>query len=262
MHFRKVPYILSDEMKETRVDYARTMLDVLKKEEGRNFQSILTMDETPLYYDNNRKIVWISEEDVIPNITKDSLRKKKFTLSVMWGVGGIAVVKGLKGENKVNSEYFCNEILSEALKWCEKKRYQTGVSSFIFHMDNAPCHNSNATKVYMFNNNIHRMVHPPYSPDLAPCDFFLFGYMKNEFADTQFNNIDEAVERISTWLNSIPKKVRLDVFQNWKVRLQACIDCGGDYVFLDGTQPNGNKKLKRDLSPTKKNSPTKRSKNV
>lgn len=106
------------------------------------------------------------------------------------------------------------------------------------------------------------MVHPPYSPDLAPCEFFLFGFMKNEFADTRFNSIDEAVERISTWLNSIPKKVRLDVFQNWKVRLQACINCGGDYVFLDGTQPNGSKVLKRDLSPTKNNSPTKRSKIV
>jgi hypothetical protein len=27
-----------------------------------------------------------------------------------------------------------------------------------------------------------RVMHPVYSPDAAPCDFFLFGYLKGEMA--------------------------------------------------------------------------------
>ena len=46
VHFRKVPYILSEEMKALRVEYSQTMLDILKKQKQHNFMDILTMDET------------------------------------------------------------------------------------------------------------------------------------------------------------------------------------------------------------------------
>ena len=230
VHFRKVPYILSEEMKALRVEYAQTMLDILEKQKQHNFMDILTMDETPLYLQNDNLLGWVSEDDPIPEVTKPTLHKKKFTLSVMWGVGGTVVVKGLDGENRVNSEYFCKEILTEAIRWCENKRYHTGVSSYLFHMDNAPCHNSRQTKDFMKDHHMNRMVHPPYSPDLAPCDFFLFGYMKREFADAKFGNMEEAVIQITTWLDTIDKNMRLAVFENWMLRLQKCIECNGDYV--------------------------------
>ena len=43
-----------------------------------------------------------------------------------------------------------------------------------FHQDNAPVHNSILVTDYLIKMGIKTVCHPPYSPDLAPCDFWLF----------------------------------------------------------------------------------------
>ena len=37
--------------------------------------------------------------------------------------------------------------------------------------------------------------HPPYSPDLAPCDFFLFPRMKRDLKGKRFQNVEEVREK-------------------------------------------------------------------
>ncbi|GFX98454.1 HTH_48 domain-containing protein [Trichonephila clavipes] len=46
--------------------------------------------------------------------------------------------------------------------------------SWIFHQDNAPAHSALSVKRFLAKHNIPVLEHPPYSPDLAPCDFYLF----------------------------------------------------------------------------------------
>jgi histone-lysine N-methyltransferase SETMAR len=49
------------------------------------------------------------------------------------------------------------------------------------------------------------LEHPPYSPDLAPSDFHLFGPLKNHLGGTRFAD-DEAVQReVRMWLRQQPK---------------------------------------------------------
>ena len=43
-----------------------------------------------------------------------------------------------------------------------------------FHQDNAPVHNSILVTDYLTKMGIKTVPHPPYSPDLTPCDFWLF----------------------------------------------------------------------------------------
>ena len=43
-----------------------------------------------------------------------------------------------------------------------------------FQQDNAPVHNSIIVTHYLSKMGIKTVSHPPYSPDLAPCDFCLF----------------------------------------------------------------------------------------
>ena len=43
-----------------------------------------------------------------------------------------------------------------------------------FHQDSAPVHNSILVTDYLTKMGIKTVPHPPYSPDLAPCDFWLF----------------------------------------------------------------------------------------
>jgi histone-lysine N-methyltransferase SETMAR len=44
--------------------------------------------------------------------------------------------------------------------------------------------------------------HPPYSPDIAPSDYYLFTYLKNWLGSQRFNNNEELAEGVKTWLSS------------------------------------------------------------
>ncbi len=53
---------------------------------------------------------------------------------------------------------------------------------WFFHWDNAPVHTAGDVQDWFAANSIQLLSHPPYSPDLAPADFFLFRRVKEELA--------------------------------------------------------------------------------
>jgi hypothetical protein len=52
----------------------------------------------------------------------------------------------------------------------------------LFYMDNAKPHNSKFNLEQMTQLGFKRAIHPSYSQDIAPSDFFLFGWLKGEVA--------------------------------------------------------------------------------
>jgi hypothetical protein len=66
--------------------------------------------------------------------------------------------------------------------------------------------------------------HPPYSPDLAPSDFFLFGYIKQKITGQEFASPDDLLEAIRDEFDRISPSVLESVFEEWLIRLQTCID--------------------------------------
>jgi hypothetical protein len=82
---------------------------------------------------------------------------------------------------------------------------------------------------------IHLARHPPYSPDLAQSDFFLFGYLKEKILGIEF----ESSEALFGWINPeferIPRETLEEVFECWVVRVEKCIEYQGDSFFEDST---------------------------
>ena len=50
------------------------------------------------------------------------------------------------------------------------------------------------------SNEIHSLPHPPYSPDLAPSDYHLFGPMKKMLGGQKFASDTEVQSVIRQWL--------------------------------------------------------------
>ena len=44
------------------------------------------------------------------------------------------------------------------------------------------------------------MPHPPYSPDLAPSDFHIFGPLKDSLRGTHFEDDESVIHAVKTWL--------------------------------------------------------------
>jgi transposase len=60
--------------------------------------------------------------------------------------------------------------------------------------DNARPHSANQTTATLRSFKWEVLQHPPYSPDLAPSDFNLFGPLKHHLSRERFPD-DDAVER-------------------------------------------------------------------
>ena len=59
-------------------------------------------------------------------------------------------------------------------------RPNTGMRGIELLHDNAPAHRCNLAQEYLVDENTETLSHPPYSPDFAPCNFFLFPHLKKK----------------------------------------------------------------------------------
>jgi transposase len=73
-------------------------------------------------------------------------------------------------------------------------------------------------------------THPPYSPDLAPYEFFLFGYVNRKLMGYHAESPSELLLGIRVILSEIPREILNPVFLEWMERLRKCIDTNGEYV--------------------------------
>ena len=72
-----------------------------------------------------------------------------------------------------------------------------------YNHDNAPAHNAPSVKRYLAKNKIPVKEHPPYSPDLAPCDIFLFPKINSALKGTKFESVDAVKAKATQLLNGI-----------------------------------------------------------
>jgi hypothetical protein len=72
--------------------------------------------------------------------------------------------------------------------------------------------------------------HPPDSPDSAPSDFFLFGYVKGKLMGYQAGSEAALFVRIQVILVEILWAALNTVFLEWMQGLEKCIDSNGEYV--------------------------------
>ena len=77
------------------------------------------------------------------------------------------------------TSFYAKYVLSQVVDHYKKVRPRTGVRGIKLLHDNAPAHNSKVAKSKHAEYGIEVLPHPPYSPDLALCDFWLFQKLKD-----------------------------------------------------------------------------------
>ena len=102
--------------------------------------------------------------------------------------------------------------------------------------DNAPAHTAVLTRRFLTNNNMTVVPHPPYSPDLAPCDFFLFPKMKMKCMGRRFKTLEEIQAESQAILNMLRENDFQECFKKWQHRWDCCQASEG-YYFEDDAGP-------------------------
>ena len=129
----------------------------------------------------------------------------------------------------VNKEYFV-EVLRVFSKIFRRKRpalFKSG--QWHFHQDNAPVHNSIPVTVYLTKMGIKTVPQPPYSPDLAPCDFWLFPKLRG----CRYKTTEEMKEAVTKVIDTLTQEDFNGAFQKLLERYNKCIAAGGDYFEGD-----------------------------
>ena len=142
--------------------------------------------------------------------------------------GPVAQVCVPKGQN-VTGDFYCTHVLAEVSKHYTERRPRTGPRGIKLLHDNASSHKTKQFAAYIKDIGMKTLNHPPYSPDLSPCDFWLFSKLKSHLSDKEFTSRMEIGIAVHKYLKSIPQTEYKKTFCCWVDHLKECIRVKGDY---------------------------------
>lgn len=108
----------------------------------------------------------------------------------------------------------------------------------IFMQDGAPPHWGRAVRLWLdqmfqgrwIGRGSPNMPWPPRSPDLTPCDFFLWGFVKSQVYRSRPNDIEDLKSRIIAAFEGLTARTLRKVMVAYRTRLQSVIDNDGSHI--------------------------------
>ena len=223
---KMVPKILSKHQRQQRFTVCQDITEHLEAEPDL-LNSVITGDETSVFeYDPETKRQsreWKSYGSPRPKKARKSKSKVKVMLIVFFDIQGIIHFEFLPQGQTVNQTVY-EEILWRLVRSVrDKRRNLWEANTWALHHNNAPAHTALSICQFLAERNIATLEHPPYSPDLAPCDFFLFPKIKSVLKGTHFSDIDSIKKAVTTELKKIPENAFQECFESWKKQMHKCL---------------------------------------
>jgi hypothetical protein len=190
---------------------------------------MITLDETWFYYCTDHELISLAPGETVPKRGQHIIQSRKTMVTIAWNTNGFHVLADLPKGVKINATDYTTEILPHILEW---RRTHGTVSNrkLIVHADNARPHTARSSTDFLEANGMKRAPHPPYSPDLALSDFYLFGDVKRRLSECVLSGRDELRSALEGILWGLEKLTLIDVFREWMRRLRICIETKGEYV--------------------------------
>ena len=192
-------------------------------------KNIITGDESWFFFRYDHKFQYSKNRSDIKSIIKPNFSQKKAMISIFFCGSEFLLIDALPKGNKFNSTYFCDSILSKLENEIKKRRPKMGFKNMFIHMDKAKPHKSIMSTEKIKTLGLSIINQPLYSPDIAPCDFWLFGLLKEKLKGCSFETREEMILTISKILKEITKKEIYSVFNEWIKRLKTVINSKGEY---------------------------------
>lgn len=230
---RWVPRMLTDDHKAARVACCQAMLTRNEGMNGTFFSSIVTMDETWMPFFNpetkRQSAQWKHTDSPPPKKFRVSASVEKMMVAMFWDSDGVILTHCVPKGTTVTGASYENVLKNKFLPALQQKR-PGKAARVLFHQDNAPAHRANVTQRFLCENNFEVISHAPYSPDLAPSDFWLFPTMKDTLRGRRFTSRAAIASAIFQWSKQTPKEAFAAAMESWRRRCEKCVRLQGDYV--------------------------------
>ncbi|XP_044753550.1 histone-lysine N-methyltransferase SETMAR-like [Coccinella septempunctata] len=184
---RWVPRLLTVDQKRNRVTTSKECLHLFKANTNQFLRRFVTVDETWIHHytpeTKEQSKQWTSPGERAPKKAKAVPSAGKVMDTVFWYSQGIILIDYLENGKTITGQYN-SELLDRFDAAFKEKRTLPYRKKLLFHHDNAPAHSSAVATEKLVELGYELLPHPPYLPDLVPCDFisyFLQGIKKLEY---------------------------------------------------------------------------------
>ena len=188
-----VPHLLTDEQKQSQVRLASQVIEKYDKCDPCRLEEIVTGDETWIYHfqhDSKAKSkVWVSSEGERPVIACRCKSSNRMLYAIFFDSKGPVLQIPVPKGSSITGKFYRESVLTQLVDFYQKCRPRNGVCGIKLLHDNAPAHKSATVQEYLQESGLDVLDHPPYSPDLSPCDFWLFPRLKEMLAGHRFESI-------------------------------------------------------------------------
>lgn len=231
-----VPKLLTPHQKLRRVECVTDWKNSMENDVG-FLNRVITGDESWFFeYDPESKsqsMEWKATGEARTKKSRKSRSKIKVMILVFFDIKGVVHHEFLPEEQTVNSEFYLNVLKRLRDRVRRVRPHLTQNDGWILHQDNAPAHSALIVRQFLAKNSITILDHPPYSPDLAPCDFFLFPKCKNVMRGQHWEDVDTIKQETTRRLKSMTFEDFQGCFEEWKRRWDKCIAVNGEYFEGD-----------------------------
>ena len=153
-----------------------------------------------------------------------------------WGRGVVIFYNRMKFQSNpfslskdIESSRWFSHIHSKVKAYYKKRRPATGLRGLCLIHHNAPAHKCVLVQDFLKEEKVVQLFHPPYSPDLSPCDFFLFPLLKKTLSGHRYESRSALGSAIYQCLQGIPKKAYFSAFTERISRLEKCVSVKREY---------------------------------
>ncbi len=238
-----VPKLLNEDQKRMRVQCATQNLDRLKADPYL-LDKLVCGDESPVYlHDPENKFessAWLPVGHLHPVKALRYRSQKRTMLTVFFDSLGEILVEFT--EETIDSEAYIATLRRLRERICKKRpgMWTGGVDGstdreFVIQHNNANPHTSNMTLGFLFDQDL--LTHPPYSPDLAPCNFWLFPLLKARLRGINHRNLPELKKSVRKVIRDIPEQSFQEALCKLPMRWRKCVASGGEYFEGHGVEP-------------------------
>lgn len=232
MSARWVPKILTQQQKTLRAQYCQENLDFMCDEPD-FFSTLVTGDETWCYYydpeSKAQSMQWKRPGSPAQVKGKREKSTKKLMATVFWDDEGIILLEFMPRNSSITGTYYAKTLENLKVAISNDRPRKRKKKIRLLH-DNAPAHTAKVSKDVIREKKFEELFHPPYSPDLAPSDYYLFRNLKTHLKGHRFSDDDEVMEAVKSYFDQQPKSFFKTGIDSLKLKWEKCVQLRGEYI--------------------------------
>ena len=111
----------------------------------------------------------------------------------------------------------------------KSKRPGKLTKGILFDQDNTPPHKAAVTMATIRDCGFEIVPHPPYSPDLAPSDYYLFPNLKKHIGGQRYSTSEDVLSAVEGYFGSLTPTDFWQGINKLRERWDKCVRLRGDY---------------------------------